>query len=466
VGLEFLLELLMTKKVSFFVLVGIVIAFAVLAYQLMASFFVPLFLSVVLVIVFWPLHERCLKLCRGRQRVAAALTTTAVLLIVLVPTIIIASMAAAEGLAMVSRFDKDLVKVKLRELRIRFGVETPYLVDLREIEDSLAAIKDQPNPAARFGAINALGERLERLELKLATSVPPPPKVDTTLLEVAFKTLKETDPEDELAYENAFGKASEEFHDYRLALLGGPYQAWLKELANPTDEQIAQLMQQATARGSGSLLSVTGKTGAAAGSVVLGLSIMIMAMYFFFADGAAINWGVMSAIPLDEDYKRELMTEFDRTSRAVVVATLLAAVVQGLLAGVGYYFAGTGSVFLLTLLTMVCALIPFVGAAIVWVPACIYLYFVEDRATAAILLFIYCAAVVSTADNVVKPWVLHGQSNLHPLLALLSVLGGVQALGPIGILVGPMVVVFLQTLLRILQRELKTIERQGAADTG
>ena len=63
------------------------------------------------------------------------------------------------------------------------------------------------------------------------------------------------------------------------------------------------------------------------------------------------------------------------------------------------------------------------------------------------------------ADNVIKPYVLHGQSNLHPLLALLSVLGGVATLGPIGILVGPMVVAFLQTLLKILQREMRDLDQ-------
>ena len=81
----------------------------------------------------------------------------------------------------------------------------------------------------------------------------------------------------------------------------------------------------------------------------------------------------------------------------------------------------------------------------------------------AIGLAIYGTAVVSAADNFIKPMVLHGQSNLHPLLALLSVLGGIQALGPIGIVVGPMVVVFLQTTLKILQRELLSIDRVAAA---
>jgi hypothetical protein len=69
--------------------------------------------------------------------------------------------------------------------------------------------------------------------------------------------------------------------------------------------------------------------------------------------------------------------------------------------------------------------------------------------------------VVGTVDNFVKAGVLHGQSQLHPLLALLSVLGGVQALGPIGIVVGPMAVVLLQTSLSILQREMVHFEDHG-----
>jgi len=162
----------------------------------------------------------------------------------------------------------------------------------------------------------------------------------------------------------------------------------------------------------------------------------------------------MRLSPMDDRYERELMDEFDQISRAVVLATLLSAVAQGILAGIGYWAAGLPSVFLLTLLTMVMALVPFVGAAAIWLPASLWLYVYEERMWPAIFLAIYGAAIVSTADNFIKPWVLQGRSKLHPLLALLSVLGGVQALGAIGILVGPMIVVFLQTLLNILRQEL------------
>jgi predicted PurR-regulated permease PerM len=140
--------------------------------------------------------------------------------------------------------------------------------------------------------------------------------------------------------------------------------------------------------------------------------------------------------------------------------------VQGLLAGFGFWLAGLSSVFLLMLLTTVFAMVPFVGAATVWVPAALWLYFYEDRLTAALLLSVYGAGIVSTSDNIIKPLVLSGTSNLHPLLALLSVLGGVQVMGPIGIFVGPMIVVFFKTMLDILQRELTSIERTREAAGG
>jgi predicted PurR-regulated permease PerM len=169
--------------------------------------------------------------------------------------------------------------------------------------------------------------------------------------------------------------------------------------------------------------------------------------------------GVGRLLPLDMAHQNRLLEEFGSISRAVAAATLLSAIVQGLLAGIGYYFAGLPSVFLLTMLTIFAGMIPFVGAAAVWLPAVLWLGFFETRWMAAILLAIWGGAVVSMVDNLVKPLVLHGQSNLHPLLALLSVLGGVQALGPIGIFVGPMAVVFLQAGLKMLNTEIGKFER-------
>ena len=142
---------------------------------------------------------------------------------------------------------------------------------------------------------------------------------------------------------------------------------------------------------------------------------MIFALYYFLADGPVMIHALVRLLPLDQRYTQQLVEQFANVTRAVVVATLLSAIIQGLLAGVGFYLAGFQSIFFLTVLATLLAMVPFIGPPLVWVPACLWLYFYEDRTTAAVLLAIYGTAVVSTVDNIVKPLVLHGRSNLHPL---------------------------------------------------
>lgn len=188
--------------------------------------------------------------------------------------------------------------------------------------------------------------------------------------------------------------------------------------------------------------------------LVIGLLVMTISLFYFLADGRRMLEAVTRLVPLDRRYQWQLLQEFEEISRAVVSSTLLAALVQAVLAGIGFAVAGLGNVFLLTLLTFFGALVPFVGAAAVWGTASLYLLFFVKDTWAALGLALWGGCVVSTIDNVIKPIVLHGQSKLHPLLALLSVLGGVGALGPIGIFVGPIAVAFLQAALTMLQAEI------------
>ncbi|MEX2139415.1 MAG: AI-2E family transporter [Pirellulales bacterium] len=219
------------------------------------------------------------------------------------------------------------------------------------------------------------------------------------------------------------------------------------------------IQQEVVAWGRRTLGALATRTPGFLGELLLGLAIMTVSLYYFLADGDQMIVGIGRLLPLEMSHQQRLLDEFGAISRAVAAATLLSALTQGLLAGVGYYFAGLPSVFLLTMLTILAGMIPFVGAAGVWLPAVLWLGFFAERWPTAILLAVWGAAVVSMVDNLIKPLVLHGQSNLHPLLALLSVLGGVKALGPIGIFVGPMAVVFLQAGLKMLNTEIGKFER-------
>lgn len=241
-------------------------------------------------------------------------------------------------------------------------------------------------------------------------------------------------------------------------LLGGSVRGQLKLLANPSRDELANRIEQARQYIQPRLVSVTSATGEFLIQLLIGLTIMVITIYFFLVDGPAMVRTLMRLSPLDDRYEHRLLLEFDRTSRAVVLATVLSALAQGVLATAGYYAVGLNSIALLFLLTSFMALIPFLGAASIWLPCSLWLLLVEERMGAAIGLAIFGAVCVSSVDNVIKVFVLHGRSQLHPLLALLSVLGGVQVFGPIGILVGPMVVVFLQSTLEILNHELSNLE--------
>ena len=462
----------MARMVSFAVLIIFIAFIGFMFYRVMSTFLLPIFLAALLVVIFHPLHKWITKRCGQRPRLSAVFTTAAVLGIVMLPTLWSASFAIVEGVSLLGRSDVGTLSTKISNLRRGFGLEMRHGEKIRSVEgllNQLSSDTKEDNADAVLKMVVSQSNELKRTIQKTGEAYP------AEEFGQFAKALKQIDLQqvDYVKRESSIQVAMHAFREFKVQLLGGSLKAWLCELVNPSPEQIRKLSATALKWSKSQLLSLGGATGKFLGQLIIGLAIMTVTLYFFLVDGPGMLQTVQRLSPLDDRYEAELLLEFDKISRAVVLATLLSAIAQGVLAGIGFAIAGVGSVFLLTLLTTVLAMVPFVGAAAVWVPCCLWLIFSEGRVFAGILLAVYGTGIVSTIDNVIKPLVLHGQSRLHPLLALLSVLGGVQALGPIGILVGPMVVVFLQTSLNILQRELSQMEngelepaQQGADDQG
>jgi len=378
----------MSRMVSFLVLVGVLVAIAVLFFKVMAGFILPLFMAVLLVVMFRPLHEWFCQKLAPRRRLAAAATTVSILLIFLVPMLVIFLEAGRESMAL---WQQDS----------NHAAQTGKRVDKAQTGEEVAGKEQRTSTVLA----DKLADKLKKLQDDLHQ------RFGIELPKDSVKTL-ETDINQRL-------------------------QEWIAPM-----------------------LLVTTRYAV---SLVIGLVIMIVALYYFLLDGSKMINTVMRLSPLDNRYEWQLIEEFDRTSRAVVLAAVVSAVVQGILAGIGYYLAGLEIIFILTVLTMLLAMVPFVGAAAVWIPCSIWLLW-EGHTTAAILLALYGLLVVSLVDNIIKPAILHGRSNLHPLLALLSVLGGVKALGPIGIFVGPMAVTFLHALLVMVHKEIDLMGDQPPAD--
>lgn len=504
----------MNRLVSFGLLVAVILITAFVFYKVMAGFFLPLFLAALLVVLFRPMHKWILVKVKEREKAAAFLTTTAILLIVLLPFTITVFFAANESRSVIRKLDPSSIDGKIQAVRTKLGLDMPTqrdfeLVD-REIEgiqnQAIAHNSEQQREQITFDitalkslsiqlgeALNDQGFSLTWDErLPAATEDGTPEEQPEALQETSrdqgnwqtyARTLAEArqmlsddvwnaiedvdDRQKQLTQaREKFTLAMEQFYDFKSELLGGPLRSWLKEVANPNPEELSEYIQKGTTWLRGKMVSLGGATTAFLGRFAFGVIILAIALFSFLLDGPAMLNALKQMSPLDDQHEDELITEFDKVSRAVVLATLLSALAQGILAAIGFYLAGLDSVILLMLLTSVLALVPFVGAAAVWVPATLWLLFVEGHLGAGIFLGIYGTVVISMADNVIKPIILHGQSNLHPLWALLSVLGGVSALGPVGILVGPMVVVFLQTLLQILQREISAMDQETEATNG
>ena len=461
----------MTRLISLGVLIAIIVLFGSMFYSVMVGFFVPLFLAAVLVVVFHPLHRWVLMKTGQRERLSAAITTVLIMLIVLLPFGLIATAASGQGDKLIYHVSPSSIRTGLSRLRDSFGLRMEYETKLREARLEVDGIMREADTAILpmdNSEVAKLGRNAQttfyalRDEVRLNQGANYDVQFDH-LVELANRIVQTASGE--LSLQQTAVDLSTSFGELRTQLLGGSYLAFVKELTNPTAAEIQQLTEQVVSYLKPRLLTFTGATGSFFLRTVFGGVILLVATFFFLSDGPSMVKTIMNLSPLDDRYEQELLLEFDRISRAVVLATLLSALVQGITAGIGYYFAGVPSLPLLIMLTTMFALVPFVGPAVVWIPVCCYLAFFKEQTTAAIALACWGVLVVGTIDNVVKAFVLHGQSQLHPLLALLSVLGGVQAIGPVGIVVGPMVIALLQTLLSILQRELVNMENANPSGT-
>ncbi len=447
----------MGKILSFVTLVLVTGAFGVLFFEVTSTLLLPLFLAMVSVVMFRPFHTWCTRLLRGRNRVAALISMTAVLLLVIAPSSLVLLLAGNEAAKLIRNLDDGELRDKLQRARFSLGLDYPHVVEMRFAERSFERLlADARESAVANGnpeALMRLQQELQRLQVSLDEDHNSPKSSEAQSMLYALANARKETP-GTLAYQQAMEMASRHFQEYRIEFLGGATRAVVRNIANPTPEDLRDWTSSFFAVTPGWISSYGGRAGIMVGRTVFGIMIFIVTMYFLFADGPRIAKQLMALSPLEESHVEKLLEEFSRVSRAVVAGSVAAALTQGMLAGIGFQIAGLQSVFLLTAITALTAMLPFVGAAMVWLPASLWLIFIDDRPTAGIVLMIYGAGVISTIDNVIKPWVLHDRSSMHPLAALIGVLGGIQALGPTGVFVGPMVIAFLQTLLRLLHREL------------
>jgi predicted PurR-regulated permease PerM len=173
-------------------------------------------------------------------------------------------------------------------------------------------------------------------------------------------------------------------------------------------------------------------------SFLLNLFVMLYAMFFFLRDGRKVLEKIFYYTPLNHEDEVRVLERLRSVTRATIKGTLVIGAIQGALAGIGFWAAGIqGSAFWGTVMAVL-SVVPGIGAALVWVPAVIYLFIMGETLT-AVLLFSWCAAVVGTVDNILRPSLVGKDAKMPDLLILVGTLGGLFLFGPIGFIIGPLV---------------------------
>ncbi len=186
--------------------------------------------------------------------------------------------------------------------------------------------------------------------------------------------------------------------------------------------------------------------------VIFNFFIMHFSIYFLFVEGRDLLKVVLDLSPLKEKYEKRLAGEFRNMIYATVYGYLMTALFQAFMAGFGFWVVGLDAFLVFATITFFMSLVPLVGAAAVWIPITIWL-FMQGDTKSSIFLGIYGAVIISGIDNIIKPLIMRGKANIHILLILFSLLGGISLFGPIGILFGPVITAMFVASIRIYRED-------------
>lgn len=182
--------------------------------------------------------------------------------------------------------------------------------------------------------------------------------------------------------------------------------------------------------------------------------ILLIALYYMLRDGGNLKKSIIAMSPLLDQYDEEIFEKLEQAIFSVVRGSLGVSVVQGLLTMLGFWIFGIPNPVLWGGLAAIASLIPGVGTAIILIPAILYLY-ITGSVAASIGLLVWAVLAVGLIDNFLGPYLVQKGVHVHEFLILLSVVGGLSFFGPIGFILGPLILSLLFALLEIYQHHLK-----------
>lgn len=185
-----------------------------------------------------------------------------------------------------------------------------------------------------------------------------------------------------------------------------------------------------------------------ASKIALSVFVMLLALFYFLRDGRELKRQIITLSPLGDADDEKIFKKLERTIFSIFAGSIAVGIIQGILTGIGFAIFGVPSPALWGSVAAVAALIPGIGTSLVLIPGILYAAFTGSHFE-AIGLLIWSVLAVGLIDNFLAPIFVNRGVKIHPFLILLSVLGGIIFFGPVGFVLGPIVLAFLFSLLEI-----------------
>lgn len=231
-----------------------------------------------------------------------------------------------------------------------------------------------------------------------------------------------------------------------LIMKGNEYLTGLFPGSNLNIETSAASMVSGFAAGVGSVFSATLST-------IFAFLLVVLVMFYLLKDGVSWEDEAVRLSPLSEESNEHIIERLRTSINGIVKGYLLVGLAQGTLMGLGLFIFGVPHAALWGVFAAIASMVPTIGTAFVAIPAILFL-FLTGNTGAAIGMAAWATVIVGTIDNLLNPIVVGKSINIHPLLVLFGVLGGVALMGPVGILIGPLVISLIYALLSVAKTEL------------
>ena len=233
----------------------------------------------------------------------------------------------------------------------------------------------------------------------------------------------------------------------------GSFSEYLQRL--PFYDELMPYEDQLTSRVAGSVdalgkMLAGGLTSIALGTVnfLFVTVVFFYTLFFFLVDGEKVVESILYYLPLHDSDERVMLNKFTSVTQAMVAGTLLIGMLQGALAGIAFAIAGVPNAVFWGTVMAVLSIIPGIGSALVWVPASVILIF-QGSLAAGIGLLAFCALVVGSIDNVLRPILVGKHTDMHELMIFFGTIGGLFMFGMAGLLIGPLIASLFLTIWEI-----------------